>query len=149
MMQQQCIKHTSSTTNIRTMDLLYQQAQENFPKILKELVERPDFDMFIKSQPKEEFAETFFGLMKVYCKYQEYIKPQEKIPEVDNNEVIKMTEKIFDGIGAGNIVAGDIISIIKGDCSEEKLIELGKKFASCFEESPSEEKSEDMVANSN
>lgn len=124
------------------MDLLYQQAQENFPKILKELVEKPDFEAFIKAQSKEEFTDTFFGLMKVFVKYQEFTKPQE-IPEVANDEIVKMTEKIFEKIGSGQIVPDDIIKVITGNSTEEELIELGKKFYDVF---PGQE--EDLPAGS-
>ena len=121
------------------MDFIYQQAQENFTVIMKELVEKPDFGAFVKAQSKEDFVDTFWGLMKVYSKYQEYLKPQEKIPHVDTAEVAKMVEKIFVKIGSGEVVPGDIMNVMSGNCSEEKMIELGKKLAGFFEEGESRE----------
>ncbi len=125
------------------MDLFQQQAQENIVAAFKELFNRPDFEAFVKSQSKEEFSDTFFALMKVYIKYNEYSNPEnkinEKILQESNNEIIKITEKIFEGIGSGVIAPQDFLKVIKGGSTEEELAELGKKFAFCFEES-SEEK---------
>lgn len=130
------------------MDLIYKQAQENFTKMMKDLVDKPDFDVFIKSLSKEEFIDTFWGLMRVYSRYQKYISPSPTVRDVNDN-IIKLAEVFFSKLETGEINTCDIIDLVKGDCSEERLVELDRKFYcvekeySSGESSSEEEEQED------